>query len=276
MVADCYYSTYKNSDDDRPQGHLHPSEGLLGDSGSCVRRQVLDLLCADRSPTAFPANILRIFENGHNRHVGLQAAFTDMAAKRHLGIVGFEAEVRFTHPVLPLSGSADGVVTMEDGHRYIIDFKTAATATCEKLTKPIDKAVLQVMTYMGLSGITAAYVIYENKNNQRWLTPMENFRVDFDSGVYRSIEQYCAQVTLQLGRKHLPVYDTRRCDLEGCSYVDTCHKARDEQEDLVSAVDRRPPTIRAQHEAALATLGHANTSGNPAPRKPPVIRRSVV
>ena len=228
-LLEAHYYEYGNSveeKENRGQGVFHPSAGLLHGQGHCLRQIVLDLVCAPRSATMFPAKLLRIFEAGSNRHIGILGALVRAGIRHFRGVVNAQEEVKLKHPWLPLAGSADAIVTMATGHRYVIDFKTVNAKGYAKLVKPSETYTLQVNTYMGMAGIRAGYILYENKDSQEFAKPMENFRVSFDPKLYAKTEAFCGDVLVRYVRPgKLPLFDDKTCERQGCAYTAVCDKA---------------------------------------------------
>lgn len=236
-LADTFLFAHGNAPDEkRTQGVFHPSAGLLHERGHCLRNIVFDLLCAPRSATRIEPKLLRIFENGHNREVGLDKMFREMAEKQHCGIVKYESQVPAQHPRLPIAGTADARITMRSGHRYILDYKTINKARAEKLTRPSDTYLLQLNTYMGMLEEKVAYLIYEIKDSQDWVKPLNpNFRIDFDPELYAQTEEFCEWVMNEyIFSGKIPEYDEQICKgkskfdacITFCNYVDICEKHR--------------------------------------------------
>ncbi len=235
----------------RSPGFFHPSSGLVEDMGACERLIIFDLLCAPQSESKVPIHLARILENGSNRHIGLHVLFLGMAAHRFMGIKSYYPEPRATHTKLPISGSADGLVEMDNGWRYVLDFKTIKSENWAKLYNPEPKHIVQVQTYVEILDAHAGYVIYENKNNQKWATPMERMRVQRNPTTKTRIEAFCHSVLEKAVRYQLPVFNERTCkdNLTFCKYVDVCTQARGGAK--LQQFDRRSDDVKEWHQEAL-------------------------
>lgn len=250
-VADSFIYDHANTpEDDRKQGIFHPSAGLVEDEGigNCLRMIVFDLLCAPRSAQKKSPQLCRILENGKNRHTGLNTLFTQMAEKRHMGIVRFEHDLPARHHSLPLSGEADGRITLSSGHRYVVDFKTINLKNFGKTFEPGLRYRVQLNTYLGLLGEKVGYILYECKDNQKWASPMQNFRVDFDQALYTRVEQYCADILnnyIKSGK--LPAFDKEICEENNtfCSYMQVCETQRNKPK--LREWDWRPEETKRRH-----------------------------
>lgn len=233
-IYETFSVNYTNSvehKEKRRRGIFHPSSGLHHDSGNCPRTVIFGLLLAPLSKTAIPSLLCKVLDAGNNRHVGLQAVFKNMAKAQYMGIVAFADEVPCSHHTLPLAGHMDGLVQTKAGYRYALDFKTWSSKNCEKTFAPEWKHFLQLTTYMGLYGVKAGYVIYENKDNQKWLGPPDKFRVNFDPKVYGEIEQYCFDILQFVVNKEMPIFDEKTCkaNIMFCPYAGVCGKENDGQ-----------------------------------------------
>jgi hypothetical protein len=216
-------------DETRLQGGFHPSSGLSHGMSHCYRNIMFDLARAPRSPQKKPPALCKILSNGTHRHQSLNASFKKLADSGFMGIVGFEHDVFVQHPTLPLFGEMDGVLTTKSGHQYVIDFKTINDKNFKATTEIGLKYKLQLNTYMGLSGIHAGYVLYENKNSQTWNRPLDpHFRHDFDADMFRETEEFCVDVLRDLVAGDIPVYEEEACEqhVTFCSYTEVCEKHR--------------------------------------------------
>lgn len=244
----------------RGQGHFHPSSGLTWDSTGCVRLTILDLLCASRSPTRVDPKLIRILENGTNRHVGLHVMFLGMAKLQWMGIQKYEFEKRVVHPFYPIEGSLDGDLTIESVE-LILDYKTMSPLEWAKLRKPSLKHQAQLLTYEVLSKVQNGFLLYENKGTQEWAGPPSSFAVTLDPTVReklrKDIETFVVEV-LDMANSHvLPEFDEAVCrgSIKFCAYRDTCGACREngDDPDYVAQVDHRPDQTRKKHLRVLQT-----------------------
>jgi hypothetical protein len=248
-ITDTYLWTYANlPDPNRKQGIFHPSAGLHPETAGCQRLIIFDLLMANRSKKKISAKLAKVLENGTNRHVGLQAMFHDMARRKHMGVIHYEAEVLGIHPSLPISGKADGLVVMNTGHRYLHDYKTIGPDDFAKTYEPTFKHRLQLNTYMGMLGVRTGYMIYENKKGQDWATPMPKFRVDFNAMLWQETENFCVEILQLVAREELPEYSETICkaDITFCQYEQVCMACRTGMASFQN-VDQRDPATKKRH-----------------------------
>jgi hypothetical protein len=214
----------------RRQGVFHPSAGLSPERGGCERMMVLDLICAPRSPQRVSASQMRCFHNGHDRHAGLHSLFKDMAGEKYGGIIRYDHDVPCEHDTLPIAGEVDGIVHFDNGHHYVLDFKTIGDNPSKKMmgVETDQKYYYQLNTYLGLLGEKTGYLVFENKSSQNWLGPWERFRLDFDAKAFKITEDYCIYIMGYVKRRQLPVFNQRVCseNIKFCAYSTTCEKAR--------------------------------------------------
>lgn len=252
-LLDSYYEYRGNRPADKSRsGYFHPSSGLVEETEGCLRAVLFSLLQADTSPTQTHGGMFKVWENGSNRHVGLQSTLHQLASEGFGGIVRFAAEVKLTHPFWPITGHADGIIQTSRGHRYLIDIKTKRSDLCDVLLTPEPPHVLQVNTYMAMSGDTAAYLLYENKDNQRFVGPSSSFRVDFRQDLWERTERYCRSRLIMLRRKDIPPVDEKVCKAyrRGCPYTEVCDQHRD-GDLLFDDVDKRSPDLKQKHRLPL-------------------------
>ncbi len=268
IIEEYLYENDNQPNDARAQGYFHPSSGLLigrDEHGSvfhtpgCPRAIVFDLLCAPKSSTLIPGNVHSIFRNGHDRHRAMDRLFEEMAAKKWMGIESIETNLPVWHPILPLGGEIDMRIRFESGWSYVYDWKGINDANAKKTLFPSFKYAVQINTYMGMSGDVASYVAYENKNNQRFLRPMEKFRVDFNPEWWSGTERFCADVlTVMHKRRILPVFDEETCAtcVEGCNYRQVCEKERAGKYTF-NDVDCRSAAMKEWHARAVEAFNDA-------------------
>lgn len=238
----------------RKQGVFHPSSGLHHEAGSCDRAVAFDLICAPRSKMKISAKICKVLDNGTNRHIGLNVLFYGLAANRYMGALKFEHEVKIVNPYLPIEGSLDGKLYMDNGRIYVFDYKTCSDNVFKTLYKPKSKHFMQLNMYIGSGDRTSTgYVLYENKNNQNWGIPGENFRVDFNEKLYSEQMDYCRGILAIIGSLDnlFPDFDEKVCkeNIDFCSYKDTCKKVQNGQKP--SSFDRRTPELKKRHLKVL-------------------------
>jgi len=232
----------------RSQGHFHPSSGLLEGIG-CARSAVLDLLCATKSEPKVQASLAAILDNGTCRHVGMHTAFLGMARLGYGGVGEYLFETRLQHQSLPLEGSRDGKVVMQNGSSFIIDYKTVNANGFSKIAKdgPKESHVVQLNTYMGMGGDSVGIILYENKDNQR----CQQCIIDFDPMLYRMVESRCKELLRFAVDCRLPEYDSATCrnSCTLCDYSWACSAERSGED--VQLLDNRTEELREGHRRAL-------------------------
>jgi len=232
----------------RKRGIFHPSSGLHHNTGLCQRQLMFELMSAPLSPTNIPGRIVKVLHAGSDRHVGLQSTFKRIAKAGYMGIVDVKDEVHCVHPVLPLSGHMDLLVTTAPGFRYALDFKTWSEKNCAKTFEPEWKHRVQLNTYMGMYGVRTGYMWYENKNNQTVLGPPQKFRVNFSNELYEETEAFCTDVLRDLAEQRLPEYEEKTCkdNITFCAYKEICDAEREARAGWL-AFDKRDPATKKLH-----------------------------
>lgn len=256
-LFDTFFTPWYNHPDrksERTRGIFHPSSGLHSSTGLCERSLIFELVFAPMSPTNIFPKLAKVLDSGSNRHVGLQRVFHNMAKAQHMGVIHFEDEALCKHPWLPLSGRTDGLVVTNWGWRYLVDFKTWSSKNCEKTFEPEWKHKVQLNTYMGILGVKAGYMIYENKDNQTWLGPPNKFRVNFDTNLFAETEAFCVEVLTLVSRQEMPAFDEKVCkdNLTFCPYQGICDQEKLSQVVWDDFDMRDDPTKLLHHEASLA------------------------
>lgn len=243
-----YNSPERNLGQGRHQGVFHPSSGLHPEAHACERLTVFDLLCAEVSETHISPMLSKILENGTNRHKGLNELFGKLAEKKYKGVEKFEHDIPAVHPRLPLLGEADGRLWYGGGHRVVMDFKTINTKNFGTTCNPSLKHKLQVNTYCGLLGERMGYVLYENKDNQKWSVPANDYYTPFDPKLYAEVEDYCLGILRRIANEEIPEFDQKECD-DGytfCAYSKVCSAHRDGRMTF-QQIDRRSEKLKHRH-----------------------------
>ena len=228
VIFESFVYRYTNDPEQRSKGRtrgvFHPSNGLHPESGLCRRSVIFELIFAPMSPTSIPGFLAKNLDNGSNRHVGLQKTFKDLAAIGFMGIVHAEHEVFCKHPTIPIQGHMDELVVTNTGWRYALDFKSWSEANCAKTFEPEWKHKVQLNTYMGIKDVKAGYMIYENKNNQKWLGPPNKFRINFSRELFEETEQFCVDVLRDVANERMPPLEDSVCkkNVMFCAYQDIC------------------------------------------------------
>jgi hypothetical protein len=176
-----------------------------------------------------------------------------MGESHYLGIVQVEHDIPAKHPTLCIEGEADLRVTLRTRHRYVLDVKTINNANWLKTYGIAPKHRVQLNTYLGLLGDRAGAILYENKDNQKWATPMSNFSMDFDRVMFQETEAYCEGILARLAAEDFPEFDEGVCkaNLTFCSYTEVCDQVRAGNSPYSEGIDQRPDSIRHRHLAVV-------------------------
>ena len=121
-------------------------------------KELLKIYYEGDTNTAFPARILRVFDNGHGVHERLQ---------RYLMAIGIllQAEVPIENADFEIKGHTDGIVQI-NGVKGILEIKSMNASGFYSLYAPKDDHLIQVNIYMFCTGIERAVLLYECKDNQ--------------------------------------------------------------------------------------------------------------
>lgn len=227
LIGHHYYEKSK-SPGDKAQGILSPSQLT-----KCRRRQQFNILFVQRQQVKTTPQLQRIFHNGHNREVGLREALE--AGCKHFG-VHWEASVKMSIFDLLISGEADGILTFQNGDKWVVDFKTINDARFKALQAPSDDYLWQFHAYMKGLRIRQTICYYENKNNQS----DEEYIVQFDDKLWEhmlgSTILYILKAT-QAGKLVPP--DVDKCDTNECPYARVCFSSP-----VFAEIDRRPQAMK--------------------------------
>lgn len=175
---------------------LHASE-----ISGCERKAVYSLMATPRIEQSAPV-WRRRFKIGHAIHKMFQDDLERMAGKKRY-FIDFVPEVR-VHPCMeqPLAAKwdihshTDGIFTVresEDGpplYRVILEIKSEAPASYEKLQAIKDEHVEQAHVYMACLDVPLTWFLYYNKGNQNF-TPSTNpnFFLRFNPKTWEKLEE---------------------------------------------------------------------------------------
>jgi len=108
-----------------------------------------------------PAQLLRVFDNGHAAEDRYARYFERLNA-----LVSREVIARIESP--PIHGRADFIVTFPKLSipRFIIELKTIKSADFKKLLSPKKEHLIQLQFYLNVLNIDSGAVLYENKDSQ--------------------------------------------------------------------------------------------------------------
>lgn len=150
----------------------------------CDRRLWLGL----RSGEEIGGHLARKFDMGHA---------VEARVLRDFAAAGFEVtegQREFEDLGGMFRGHCDGVITLEDGERAILEIKSANDSSFKRFVsggvaaKPEYEA--QIHCYMGYAGLRLGVFVVENKNDQDLFVQ----RVPFDPGVYESSRARAARI----------------------------------------------------------------------------------
>lgn len=231
-LFDLHYSQDNDTEKEaRERGILSPSHGLTMEY-ACDRQCTLELLRAQKDPpkekrklAGFELLLKKTADNGEHRHAFIQHRFLKMAEQGFMGIQECHVESTLRHPTKRIKGSADILIKL-NGYWYLIDIKTIGKKNAEGKFKPEKEHVLQLNAYMGLSGVRAAYIQHEIRDDLSWLQPASAFRVDFDPALWASTLALADHTTKHAEAKTLPIYNQLVCNRHKgfCKLIGPCEK----------------------------------------------------
>lgn len=227
------YETFEA--EDQEDNHYRAPGIHASEVSGCDRRMVYTMRGEPKTSKTRPI-WKRRFKVGHAIHDMFQRDFERMSQKSGL-VISFEREVRI-NPKLQLlaatwdiHSSCDGVFVIRetwDGPaiaRCILEIKTEAPDSYEKLKEPKLAHVEQAHVYMACLDIPLTWFLYFNKGNQNF-TPATNpnFFIRYNPEVWKNLES-----RFEVGHTHLHLNtlpDRQESILcEFCSYPDSCKPA---------------------------------------------------
>lgn len=185
-------------------------------------------------------------------HLVLQELL-EQAAKFELLDVYLEHEVWEEYDLWTISGSIDGLVTLPDGTRFVLEIKSIDPPSFHKLTRPHDYHLTQAHMYMRLADVPLGIILYVE------VSPYFNlaeFPFMWDDERWEAIEYRLSQVADHVMKGTLPpaegsfMYCT-----SWCPYRHVCEKGGSDAgqgrtEAPGDGPERRGPDRRAGAEGA--------------------------
>ena len=125
--------------------------------GTCERAQVFQFLGVPKGGRGIDTKLQSVFLDGTWRHLRWQMLLLAAGERYSIPV---EVEVPFRNEDLRLRGSVDGIV---DGHGFELKGTRAFQSA---RSKPFAAHVLQVHSYMVLTGLDTFSIVYEDKATQ--------------------------------------------------------------------------------------------------------------
>jgi hypothetical protein len=141
------------------------------------------------SNKAFPARVMRIFDNGHDVHERLQ---------RYLSKTGIllQAEVPIQNDEYQITGHTDGIIEIK-GIKGILEIKSINSSGFYSLYSPKEDHLIQVNVYMFCTGIERAVLLYECKDNQE----LKEFYLKLDADILTPVLEKIKHVQRLINQK---------------------------------------------------------------------------
>jgi len=195
-------------------GGFHPSN-----TNECPRYMVY-LFRGVEQQQDHDSRVQRIFDNGHAMHERYGEYF------KRMGIL-LEQELPVWHDDPPIEGTCDGILDW-DGHT-LLELKSISEAgfTYRRLYhRPKEDHFRQAQLYMYALGLTKAFVVYENKNNQEILA----FLVERDEEFIEKLLKKYRKIYKAYKDDILPArpYKREGEKCQSCQLKDLCRNDTDE------------------------------------------------
>lgn len=185
---------------DQGDGHTRAPGLHASEISGCARRAVYSLIGTERKDDVAPIWKKR-FKVGHAIHKMLQDDFEKMVNTTHLHL-SFEPEATIAPELQPVAAlwniqsHCDGVFVIRetwDGPeiaRVLLEIKTEAPDSYEKLNSPRDSHLDQAHVYMKCLDVPFIWFLYWNKGNQNY-TPSDHprFFIKFDPKRWAKLEE---------------------------------------------------------------------------------------
>lgn len=229
-LSNGYYYDDARKPNGRKKGCLHPSQ-----LASCRRAQQLDILRARTSTPVVPIIIRRIWDNGHYIESRLAKALAYGLEKAGGSLV---RNIKCGVPELMLYGENDGVITLRNGDKWVIDFKSQKRDSFKEQTRPSKGYTLQAHSYMLAMNIPQSVYYFENKdscNAKQYLIPWDQKLWD------ETLEEVIDYILLATYEGRLVKRDEDKCSEKMCPFYNTCfsESVSFESSDRRNAKDRR-------------------------------------
>ena len=202
----------------RSTGVFHASECTK--EQVCLREMAYGVYGAPGIRHVDDARILRIFDNGHFTHARLESYI--IAAVHSVKGKAWN-ELSYAPDEKLRSGTADiGMILW--GWPYLIEIKSIKRSGFEALGAEADPDhVGQLNQYMGISGVKAGFVLYENKDTQ----DLREYFVRYDHERWLANEQNVVDPVLahvEAGTLPDKITEEDGCRMDWCQHYDYCKR----------------------------------------------------
>ena len=231
-----YYDSYyieqaKTPKEGRKRGIIHPSQLT-----KCKRSQQYEVMYAPMQPVQTFKQMYRLWDSGHVAEARMRKALR-WGLERAGG--SLTDNVKTYNPKLMLGGETDGIVTLPEGDKLVLDFKTMKRETFETETEPNLGYVIQLHAYMDCLQIPKAMLFIENRDSCSLKQPIIRWNQDLWDTVVAEIIDPILYATYK-GR--LLPREEDKCGGRACEYYNICIGSNADFDD----VDRRPADARRQ------------------------------
>lgn len=138
------------------------------------------------------ADLAKIFSTGNS----FEDRFIKYLKKAEL-YVADEVSFRSVAPI-PISGRIDFVIRFKD-EDWVVELKTINDRGFDRLNKPKPEHIVQVQSYLNCSEFEQGFIVYENKDNQKW----KEFKIEQDREMWAEIVARCQVI---MNTPELPDY----------------------------------------------------------------------
>ncbi len=181
----------------------------------CARANVFHYTHQPSHPSQQDNRLLRILDNGTAIHSVIQGYISN-----HPDIwFAPESKVLATIGGALVRGSCDGVlIRREDNYRWGLEFKTMADKSFAKLTRPMERHVLQACLYAKMQRLYWVTILYWNKNTQH----LKEFHIKYQPERWKEMKARIKELKGYVDRGEVPEYDKSTCDTAFCRTVEHC------------------------------------------------------
>lgn len=196
---------------ERSSGYYHPSE--IASTMYCPFACAQSRLKKPATYRKKPETSL-ILDIGHSLHAMIERYLSQIYGDR------CQTEVVSTFEPLHLSGRCDALITLENGAKQVLEFKTKKSAAGMTAAKP--EHVMQATCYEFIHGASFGSVIYLDKTFNKLI----EFRHAFNFHIWEEVVNRVVTIEATLANNQLPTPTPHRYCSE-CDYTEICPTYRE-------------------------------------------------
>lgn len=198
---------------------IHPSQ-----AAGCRRKVFFSVVDAKEDMRPPDPDLQRMFAMGHQAHERIQGYLFEAWKRSVGGVVRVWEDVKLKVLGIGASGELDGIIQIVDW-RYLVEIKTCSDSVYKNTVVPKQDWLWQTHIYMEGTGLRAAILLMECRNNGR----MRQFFIPWSDEVWDTIETGTLEVLAAIEGEEVPEKTDDRTECYWCRYTELCKNPKMQQ-----------------------------------------------